>query len=253
MATGATRRVGRGGRTLGLGLLLWQLAVLAWGGSLTPQEKKDGWRLLFDGKTTEGWRGFMKSTFPKERWEVRDGCLKVARPGSGGGDIVSEEAFEEFDLRWEWRIAAAGNSGLKYFVDEERQAPIGHEYQLLDDARHPDGKVGPQRQTGSFYDVLPPAADKRLHAVGEWNESRVWVSGQHVEHWLNGAKVLQYELGSPELAAAIAHSKFKDVKGFGTRIRGHILLQDHGDEVWFREIKIQTRAQRGAASEGGER
>jgi len=123
-------------------------------------------------------------------------------------------------------------------VTEDREGPIAHEYQVLDDARHPDAKVGPHRQAGAFYDVLPPAADKPLRPVGEWNESRVLVRGNHVEHWLNGRKVLEYELGSPELKAAIAKSKFKDVPGFGTKISGHILLQDHGDEVAFRNIKI---------------
>jgi hypothetical protein len=151
---------------------------------------------------------------------------------------VTLARFSDFDLRFDWRIAAGANSWLKYFVTEDREGPIAHEYQVLDDARHPDAKVGPHRQAGAFYDVLPPAADKPLRAVGEWNESRVLVKGNHVEHWLNGRKVVEYELGSPELKAAIAKSKFKDVAGFGTKFPGHILLQDHGDEVAFRNIKI---------------
>jgi len=156
----------------------------------------------------------------------------------GTGDIVTLDTFSDFDLRFDWRIAPGGNSGLKYFVTEEREGPIAHEYQVLDDARHPDAKVGPHRQAGAFYDVLAPVADKPLRPVGEWNQSRVLVKGNHVEHWLNGRKVVEYELGSPELRAAIAKSKFKDVAGFGTKIPGHILLQDHGDEVAFRNIKI---------------
>ena len=213
---------------------------------LTPAEQKAGWRLLFDGKTTAGWRGFKKTDFPKDRWVVKDGALAHIPTGAGdshgGGDIVTTERFSDFDLRFDWRIAAGGNSGLKYFVTEDREGPIAHEYQVLDDARHPDAKVGPHRQAGAFYDVLPPAADKPLRPVGEWNESRVLVRGNHVEHWLNGRKVLEYELGSPELRAAIAKSKFKDAAGFGTKFPGHILLQDHGDEVAFRNIKILSRA-----------
>ena len=212
---------------------------------LTANEKNHGWRLLFDGKTTAGWRGFKKTDFPSARWEVRDGTLHLRPTGTGdsqgAGDIVTTDTFSDFDLRWEWRISPGGNSGVKYFVTEEREGPIAHEYQVLDDARHPDGKIGPHRQTAAFYDVLPPAADKPLRPVGEWNLSRVLVAGNHVEHWLNGKKVLAYELGSPETRAAIAKSKFKDVAGFGTKIPGRILLQDHGDEVSFRSIRILAK------------
>jgi len=209
---------------------------------LTIEEEKAGWRLLFDGKTASGWRGFKKSSFLPERWTIEEGALKTIPTGTGdshgAGDIVTVDTFSDFDLRWEWRISRGGNSGVKYFVTEERNGPIAHEYQLLDDIVHPDGKIGPHRQTASFYDVLPPAKDKPLRPVGEWNQSRVLVQGNHVEHWLNGKKVLAYDLGSPDLQAAISKSKFKDVTGFGTKIDGHILLQDHGDEVWFRDIKI---------------
>jgi hypothetical protein len=212
---------------------------------LTAEEKKQGWRLLFDGKTTAGWRGFKKTDFPTARWEVQDGALHLKPTGTGdshgAGDIVTTDTFSDFDLSWEWRISPGGNSGVKYFVTEEREGPIAHEYQVLDDARHPDAKVGTHRQTAAFYDVLPPAADKPLKPVGEWNLSRVVVKGNHVEHWLNGRKVLEYELGSPALKAAIAKSKFKDVAGFGTRIPGRILLQDHGDEVWYRSIRIRPQ------------
>jgi hypothetical protein len=226
----------------GLLVCLPALAAASPPNQLTPAEKKAGWRLLFDGRTTSGWRGFKKTDFPAARWVVRDGALAHVRRGGGddhgGADIVTVDTFSDFDLRFEWRISPAGNSGLKYFVTEEREGPIAHEYQVLDDDRHPDGKIGPHRQTAAFYDVLPPAANKPLRAVGEWNDSRILVRGNHVEHWLNGGKVLEYELGSAEVKAAIARSKFKDVAGFGTRIAGHILLQDHGDEVAFRNLKI---------------
>jgi Domain of Unknown Function (DUF1080) len=211
--------------------------------TLTKAEADAGWRLLFDGQTTKGWRGFKKNAFPAKGWAVADGCLKKVATGTGdslgSGDIVTTDTFGDFDLRFEWRIAPGGNSGVKYFVTEERSGPIAHEYQVLDDAGHPDAKVGTHRQASAFYDVLPPSpAAKQLRPVGEFNQSRVLVRGNHVEHWLNGKKVLEYELGGPELKAAIAKSKFKDVAGFGTKLDGRILLQDHGDEVCYRNIRI---------------
>jgi hypothetical protein len=209
---------------------------------LTPAEKKAGWRLLFDGKTTAGWRGFNKKEFPKEGWVVEEGCLKhVAKDGRdsrGAGDIVTIDQFTDFDLQFEWRIASGGNSGVKYFIVEARNAPIGHEYQIIDDDRHPDAQRGEKRKAAALYDLLP-AKNKVLRPVGEFNRARILVQGKHVEHWLNDVKVLEYELESDELRAAIAASKFKDVPGFGTKTKGPILLQDHGDEVWFRNIKIR--------------
>ena len=204
-------------------------------------ETQAGWRLLFDGKTTAGWRGFKKPGFPSQGWAVRDGALVKSATGTGdshgGGDIVTAETFGDFDLRFDWRISPGGNSGVKYLVTEERSGPIAHEYQLIDDSKHPDAKIGEQRQTAALYDALP-AARKTLRPVGEFNESRVLIRGRHVEHWLNGRKVLEYELESEALMAAKAKSKFKDVAGWGTKLKGHILLQDHGDEIAFRNVKI---------------
>jgi hypothetical protein len=209
---------------------------------LTDTEARAGFRLLFDGKTTAGWRGFKKADFPSQGWSVRDGALVKTASGQGdslgGGDIVTKERFSDFELRFDWRIAAAGNSGVKYLVTEERSGPIAHEYQLIDDDAHPDAKVGEQRKTAALYDALP-ATNKALRPVGEFNESRILLRGRHVEHWLNGRKVLEYELESEALMAAKAKSKFKDVAGWGTRLPGHILLQDHGDEVAFRNIRIR--------------
>jgi len=219
---------------------------------LSPAEKKEGWRLLFDGHTTQGWRGFKATGFPHDRWIVKDGCLPHVATGNGDsrgvGDIVTVETFSDFDLRFEFRIAPGGNSGVKYFVTEDRDGPIAHEYQVLDDERHPDAKIGPRRQTAAFYDVLPPAADKPSRPAGEWNQGRILVQGNHVEHWLNGQKVLAYELGSPELKAAIARSKFKDVPGFESKLTGRILLQDHGDAVAFRDLKIRSGPEPPAAA-----
>jgi hypothetical protein len=210
--------------------------------TLTPAEKAAGWTLLFDGHSLDGWRGYKKTDASGTRWKVEDGMLTLppndGKDTLGARDIISNDTFEQFELTWEWRIAQAGNSGVKYFVLEDRDDAIGHEYQLIDDERHPDAKVGPKRQTAAFYDVLA-ASDRPLKPAGEFNTSRVTVHGNTVEHWLNGKKVLQDELGSPALKAAVAKSKFKGIARFGTRQNGHILLQDHGNQVWFRNIKIK--------------
>ncbi|MST94831.1 MAG: DUF1080 domain-containing protein [Pedosphaera sp.] len=206
--------------------------------TLTPEEKAAGWKLLFDGQSLKGWRGYKKTTPPGPGWKVEDGLLKKVAKVSGG-DIITEEKFDNFELTWEWRVAIAGNNGVKYLVTELRPGAPGHEYQMLDDTGHPDGKIGPKRQTASFYDVLPPAADKKLNPPGEWNSSRILVQGNHIEHWLNGAKVLAYDLGSDEVKAALAASKFKNAPAFGDKIKGHIMLTDHSDEAWFRNMKIR--------------
>jgi hypothetical protein len=210
--------------------------------TLTAAEKKAGWMLLFDGHTVDGWRGYKRADATEGRWKVEEGMLTLppdnGRDTHGQRDIISKDTFEQFELVFDWRIASGGNSGVKYFVLEDLESAIGHEYQLIDDERHADAKVGPHRQTAAFYDVLP-AADRPTKPAGEWNTTRIVVRGQTVEHWLNGKKVLQYELNSPALNAAIAKSKFKSIGRFGKRQNGHLLLQDHGDQVWFRNIKIR--------------
>jgi len=204
---------------------------------LAASEQAAGWKLLFDGHSAEHWRGYKKDSFPVQGWKVDGGLLKKIG-GEQGGDIVTRQEFEDYDLRWEWRITPGGNNGVKYLVTEKRAGAPGHEYQMIDDEGHPDGKLGPKRQTASFYDVLPPSADRKLNKPGEWNSSRVLVQGHHVEHWLNGAKVLAYELGSDAVMDAVRQSKFKNQAGFGTKIKGRILLTDHADECWFRNLKI---------------
>ena len=205
---------------------------------LSAAEKKDGWKLLFDGSTFKGWRGYRKPGLPEGGWEIKDGTLKTI-PKAKGGELITEQKFNDYDLSWEWKIAEAGNNGIKYFVTEGRPGAPGHEYQMLDDDKHPDGKIGPHRQTAAFYDVLPPAANKPLKPVGEWNLSRIIIKGNHVEHWLNGAKVLAYDLGTDEVKAGLAKSKFKGFPDFGTKIEGHIMLTYHSDECWFRNMKIR--------------
>ena len=210
-----------------------------------PAAKKadDGqWVQLFDGKTLTGWRGYNKPDATETRWKVENGMMTI--PGTGEGDthgqrdLITKETYDQFDLRWEWKIAQGGNSGVKYFVLEDQPSAIGHEYQMIDDERHPDAKIGPHRQTAAFYDVFP-AHDRPMKPAGEWNTSEVIVKGKHVTHMLNGKTVLEYDLESPALQAAVAKSKFKDIARFGKPQNGHILVQDHGDQVWYRKIEIK--------------
>jgi hypothetical protein len=206
---------------------------------LTEEDKAGGWKLLFDGKTTQGWHNFKKNVVSTNAWAVEDGWLHCLGK-EGGGDIISDAEFDNFDVQWEWKQIPAGNSGLKYFVNEKREQPLGHEYQMIDDERNGDAKLAQgKRVTGSFYDVLKPERIDLTKPAGEINRSRVIVQGNHVEHWLNGAKVLEYSCGSEELKTAVQQSKFKNTRGFGEKIMGHILLQDHHSEVWVRNIKIR--------------
>lgn len=203
--------------------------------SARAADRKPGeWRPLFDGTSTAGWRGYGQPSFPKQGWNVENGCLHLAG-GGGGGDLITVEQFTDFELEWEWRIGPKGNNGIKYLVTETRPDAPGHEYQMIDDAIIPDGK----HQTASFYDVLPPQTRTRVNPPGQWNQSRLVLRGAHVEHWLNGEHVLSYELGSPEVKSAIAKSKFKNAKGFGEKIKGPILLTNHQSETWFRNLRIR--------------
>ncbi len=205
---------------------------------LTEEEKAGGWKLLFDGNSTQGWHSFKKQTFPAKGWDIQNGWLHGL--GKGGGDIISDGEFEQFELQWEWKQAPAGNSGLKYFVLETRSSPLGHEYQMIDDEREPDSAHA-KRITASFYDVLKPTTKPPVKPAGQTNESRVILQGSRVEHWLNGVKVLEYSCGSEAVKDAVAQSKFKNVRGFGDRVKGHILLQEHGSEVWFRNLKRKRK------------
>jgi len=210
-----------------------------------PSAKKssDGqWIQLFDGKSLAGWRGYKAKDASATRWKVENGTLTVPQTGAGDtkgrNDLITDATYDQFHLRWEWKIAQGGNSGVKYFVLEDQPAAIGHEYQLIDDERHPDAKIGPHRQTAALYDVMQ-AHDRPIKPAGEWSTSEVIVRGKHVTHLLNGKTVLEYDLESPALKEAIGKSKFKDIARFGTPQSGHILVQDHGDAVWYRKIEIQ--------------
>lgn len=217
--------------------------------SLTPREQREGWKLLFDGKTMSGWRGAYMDSLPKKGWEVRDGMLTVKESGGGeasfGGDIVTLDEYGSFELKLDFKLTEGANSGIKYFVTEQQPktpgSAIGLEYQILDDAKHPDAKLGIKgnRTLASLYDVMP-ARNKKANPIGEWNHARIVVKGKHVEHWLNGIKVLQYERGGEEFLMHKAESKFKDRPDFGEALKGRILLQDHGNQVFYRNIKIRT-------------
>jgi len=209
---------------------------------LTPAEKEAGWKLLFDGKTTEGWRGFQQERFPTNGWVVEEGCLKR---NAKGGDLVTKETFLDFELSWEWKIVSKGNSGIKYLVDEARldkkngkvsKNALGNEYQMLDDVNYPE--LGRKFLTASWYAVLE-AKGAAPKLIGEFNHSKIIVNGNHGEHWLNGVKVLEYELGTPATAELIATSNFKNVPGYAEKKKTLILLQDHGRDAWFRNVKIR--------------
>ncbi len=216
--------------------------------TLSSQEQKDGWKLLWDGKTTNGWRGAKSTTFPDKGWIIEDGILKVLKSDGGestnGGDIVTIQKYRNFILSVDFKITKGANSGVKYFVDTELNkgegSSIGCEFQILDDERHPDAKLGVNgnRKLGSLYDLIPAKAGKP-YRDGLFNNATVIVKNNHVEHWLNGVKIVEYERNNQMWNALVAYSKYHIWPNFGNADTGHILLQDHGDEVWFRNIKIK--------------
>ena len=233
-----------------LGMIV-SLAAAQIPNTLTPQEKAGGWHLLFDGATTAGWRSTRSPGFPATGWEVKDGLLSVTEHGGeeGGnaGDIITARRYTNFELSVDFRITPGANSGIKYFVDldltpghEGHGSNVGFEYQVLDDALHPDAKKGKDgdRTVASLYDLIAAAADKPVKPVGEWNTARIVVRGNHGEHWLNGVKVVEYNRSTPEFRARVAASKFHIYPGYGDADSGYILLQDHGFPVSFRNVKI---------------
>jgi len=204
--------------------------------TLTDAEKTAGWKLLFDGTTTTGWRDYGKSAI-SDGWKVQDGAL--TRVGAGG-DIITNDEFKNFELTIDWKIEVGGNSGIFYRASEDSDAIYWNavEMQVLDDAKHPDGQ-SPLTSAGAAYDLYP-APPGHVHAGGEWNSAALIVNGNHVEHWLNGFKMVEYELGSRDWDSKVAGSKFKPHLRFGKNTQGHIGLQDHGNVVAFRNIKIRV-------------
>lgn len=217
---------------------------------LTAEETKAGWRLLWDGKTAAGWRSARSQTFPATGWQMKDGVLFIEKSGGkesgGGGDIITLEKFSDFELSVDFKLTPGANSGIKYFVDAELNkgpgSAIGLEYQVLDDALHPDAKLGKNgnRTLASLYDLYPAAATKKPRPIGEWNTARIISRGAHVEHWLNGEKVLEYTRFTPQFRADVKQSKYKTWPAFGELHEGHLLLQDHGDNIYFRNIKVRV-------------
>lgn len=223
---------------------------------LTDQEKADGWRLLFDGQTFSGWRGLGRDHVPEAHWKIEDGCIRklnsdeVPKLSDGtdpeSGDLATVETFENYELYFEWKILKAGNSGLKYNISEEISkkygsgfSALGFEYQLLDD-EDPKyaGKLKPSQFTSSLYDMIP-SESAVTRPVGEFNSSRIIIDGNQVEHWLNGKKTVSYEFSSDRLISAYEDSKFVKYENFLDKKSGHIILQNHQDDAWFRNIKIR--------------
>lgn len=218
---------------------------------LSKAEKQNGFKLLFDGKTSHGWRGAYKQTFPEKGWRIQNGELEVL-PANGsestnGGDIVSDDTYSAFIFQFDFKLTEGANSGVKYFVTESEHnkgSAIGLEYQILDDAKHPDAKLGRDgnRTLASLYDLMTSSREPRARKkIGEWNHGMIKVfPNNKVEHWLNGWKVLEYTRGSENFEKLVAISKYKDWPNFGMAKQGHLLLQDHGNAVFFRSLKIQV-------------
>lgn len=229
---------------MGAAVVFAAMTAMAADNELTDSEKADGWKLLFDGKSLDQWQGLAKPEIGAG-WQVKDGTITITKSAKAG-DIITKDQFSNFELAFEFRLSKGANSGLKYLVNRKLASGghgVGYEFQVLDDANHPDAKLGQNgsRTVASLYDILPASKDKKVNPPGEWNAARLIVKGNHVEHWLNGAKVLEYERGSEAYRAALKGSKFTKIAGFGENQEGHILLQDHNDEVSFRNFKIKAQ------------
>ncbi|MDN3663965.1 DUF1080 domain-containing protein [Algibacter miyuki] len=218
---------------------------------LTIDESNKGWKMLWDGKTTNGWRGAKLDAFPNKGWVIENEELIVLSSGgaesAAGGDIVTEELYGDFELKVDFKLTAGANSGIKYYVDTNinkgEGSSIGLEYQILDDALHPDAKLGNHegsRTVCSLYDLIQANTEKPINAIGEWNSAYILSKNNHVEHWINDVKVLEYERGSDEFLKLVSESKYAKWPNFGLLEKGQILLQDHGDRVAFKNIKIKS-------------
>lgn len=215
--------------------------------ALSEKEKEEGWISLFDGVSTDEWRGYNSDQFPDKGWQVKDNLLMVEATGTGeegyGGDIITKEQYEDFEFKLDFKLSPQGNSGIVYLVKEEENTPSWHnapEYQLLDNEYYAENGDIPmeKHRTGDAYDVIASTKDA-MNPVGEWNEALIRVKDGQVEHWLNGEKVVEYTLQSPEWKEIVAKSKFAEYPGYGMAEKGHIGIQDHGHQLWYRNIKVR--------------
>ena len=206
---------------------------------LTAKEKSEGWVLLFDSTSSDGWKKFSGEPFPSTGWKISNDVLSVDPSQGRGGDIVTEVRFSDFELSLEFMVTRGANSGIKYFEFENTN--LGLEFQILDDENHPDAKNGRDGNhlQGSLYDLIPPGKTGVSRPVGEWNHTRIVSNGNRVEHWLNGEKIVSYKRGGKAFEKLVSESKYKGREGFGMIDRSPVLLQDHGDVVSFRNIKIR--------------
>lgn len=220
-------------------------AVAQQANTLTAKEKKQGWQLLFNGENTDGWHTYLQQT-ASPAWKVADGALEfdkdAKKNGAPGGDLVTNGEYENYELALEWKISEGGNSGIIFGVHEDPQYKAtyltGPEMQVLDDDKHPDGKIN-KHNAGDLYD-LKKSVKRATKPVGEWNQARILKKDGHLTFWLNGVKTVETTMGSDEWKELVGNSKFKTWEGFGKFAKGHIALQDHGDKVWYRNIKIRT-------------
>ncbi len=222
---------------------------------LTGEEKEQGWELLFDGKTFANWRGLGRDSVQPDHWKVENGMIHKVNSGEvplqangepvAGGDLITIDSFKNFELQFDWKIKPNGNSGIKYNVSEEISkahtsgySALGFEYQILDDSAKMYNDLKPSQFTGALYDMYPP---ENVHAnpVGEFNHSRIVLNGNHGEHWLNGEKVVDYNFGTAEFDSLFQQSKYAGYEGFATRRKGHIVITNHTDDSWYKNIKIR--------------
>jgi hypothetical protein len=222
--------------------------------TLTEEEKAGGWRLLFDGKTFAGWRSLGRESVPENLWEIDQESIHKINTGdvaslpdgrpAEGGDLITVEKFDKFELSFEWRVEPGGNTGLKYNVSEEMSlengvSALGFEYQLGDDGNDPDSNRKASHRVGALYDLFPTYTKVEINPIDQFNKSRLLVRGNQVEHWLNGEKILAFEFGSDQLDSTYKISKFKNIKDFHKKRKGHLVLQNHKDDAWFRNLKIR--------------
>jgi hypothetical protein len=236
------------------------LAVVLWAAPepppnhLSPDEQASGWKLLFDGKTTNGWEGMAGTPFPAESWAIEDGAIRTLGDNSGG-DVISVKPYENFELSFDWKISPRGNSGVKYMVQKEwfntgfrpdmaaakrqrlRLSAIGMEYQIIDDSVLRQYEGSEKSSTGALYLLYEPH-NKKVNPLGEWNQSRIVVRGSKGEHWLNGEKIAEFEFSSEEILARVEKTKFRRTPGYGIKGAGYIVLTHHNSPAWFRNIKI---------------